>query len=245
VATTTESKLNTLYTRLNAGSPVTSAQLARLGISADLAVHYARAGWLKRLARGVYCRPGEALSLPQSLLVLQHKIAGLHVGGKSALEWYGVTDYVSQQAVLHLYGLVTARLPDWFVQNFPGEYHRKRLFNETPDEMPGVGRFENRDGATLVSTPERAILEVLGEVGVRHPLQEAREIVEGIFSLRAEVLMDLLKLCTSVKTVRLCLWLGQELSLPWAAQLEATVLPKGSGRPWISKSKDGLLVLEP
>ena len=245
MATTNPSKLNTLYTGLPAGSPVTSAQLAGMGISSDLAVHYARAGWLKRLARGVYCRPGETLSLHPSLLVLQQQIPGLHVGGKTALEWYGVRQYVSQQAVLHLYGWATARLPDWFVKHFPSEYHRKRLFDEKPEQMLGVGRFENRDNAPLVSAPERALLELLDEVGVRQPLQEAREIAEGTYNLRAEMLMDLLKRCTSVKTVRLCLTLARELSLPWAAKLDPAVLPKGSSRAWISKSKDGLLVLKP
>jgi len=215
-----------------------------MGISADLAVHYARSGWLKRLGRGVYCRPREALSLHPSLVLLQQQFAGLHVGGKTALEWYGVRQYVSQQAALHLYGWVAARLPDWFIQHFPAEYHRKRLFHETPEQMPGVGRFENRDNAPLVSTPERALLELLDEVGVRQPLQEAREIAEGTYNLRAEVLMHLLKRCTSVKTVRLCLRLGRELSLPWADKLDAAALPKGSARPWISKSKDGLLVLK-
>jgi Transcriptional regulator, AbiEi antitoxin, Type IV TA system len=65
------------------------------------------------------------------------------------------------------------------------------------------------------------------------------------YRLRAEVLMLLLKRCTSVKTVRLCLRLGRELSLPWVGKLVQAVLPKGSARPWISKSKDGLLVLKP
>ena len=244
MATTTKSKLNALYTLLAAGSPITSAQLTSMGISADLAVHYARSGWLKRLARGVYYRPGEALLLHPSLVVLERQIAGIHVGGKTALDWYGVRQYVSQQAVLHLYGWVTARLPDWFVRHFPAEYHRKRLFDEAPEQMLGVDRFENRNSAPQVSTPERALLELLDEVGVRQPLQEAREIAEGTYSLRAEVLMDLLKRCTSVKTVRLCLSLGRELSLPWAGKLDAAALPRGSARPWISKSKDGLLVLK-
>lgn len=245
MTTISTSKLISLYTRLPTGSPITSAQLAELGISADLAVHYARSGWLKRLGRGVYCRPGEALALHPSLVLLQKQIAGLHVGGKTALEWYGVRQYISQQAALHLYGWVSARPPDWFVQHFPGEYHRKQLFTEEPGQMPGVGHFENRESAPLVSTPERALLELLDEVGVRQPLQEAREIAEGTYSLRAEVLMDLLKRCTSVKTVRLCLRLGRELALPWAGKLDEAVLPKGSARPWISKSKDGLLVLKP
>jgi len=240
------SKLNKLYTRLPSGSPVTSGQLADMGISADLAIHYARAGWLKRLARGVYCRPGETLSLHPSLLILQQHTAGLHVGGKTALEWYGVRQYVSQQAaVMYLYGWVTMRLPDWFVRNFPSEYHRKRLFVEKPALMLGVSGFENRENAPLVSTPERGLLELLDEVGVRQPLQEAKEIAEGTYNLRADVLTDLLKRCTSIKTVRLCLQLGRELSLPWAGKLDEAVLPKGSARPWISKTKDGLLVLKP
>ncbi len=245
MATTSHNKLNALYSALLGGTPVTSAQLAKMGISADLAVHYAKSGWLTRLGRGVYCRPGEPLSLHPSLLVLQQQIPGSHVGGKTALDWYGVRQYVSQQSVLHIYGWSSTRLPGWFVQNFPSEYHRKRLFSEKPDQLLNVSRFENREHAPLVSTPERALLELLDEVGVRQPLQEAREITEGTYSLRAEELSLLLKNCTSVKTVRLCLQLGQELSLPWAAKLDKSVLPTGSARPWISKSKDGTLVLKP
>ena len=244
MATTSNSKLNNLYTHLFGGTPITSGQLAKMGISADLAVHYVRASWLKRLARGVYCKPGETLLLHPSLLLLQQQTSGLHIGGKTALEWYGVRQYVPQQTILHLYGWTSTRLPDWFVQQFPGEYHRKRLFSEKPDHMLQVGSFENRDNAPLVSSPERALLELLDEVGVRQPLQEAREITESTYSLRPEVLTQLLKHCTSVKTVRLCLQLGRELSLPWAAKLDAAKLPKGSDRPWISKSKDGTLVLK-
>src|ERR1700687_360840 len=163
VATTTKSKLNILYTGVPAGTPITSAQLAAMGISADLAVHYARSGWLKRLGRGVYCRPGDELLVHPSLVVLERQISGLHVGGKSALEWYGVRQYILQQGVLRLYGWVTARLPSWFVQHFPAEYHRKRLFDETGNQMLGVSSFENRDGAPLVSTPERALLVLFAE----------------------------------------------------------------------------------
>jgi Transcriptional regulator, AbiEi antitoxin, Type IV TA system/Transcriptional regulator, AbiEi antitoxin N-terminal domain len=239
------SKLNALYTRLTPGTPLTSEDLSALGVSADLAVHYVRAGWLTRLTRGVFCRPNDILALHPSLLLLERRLEGLHVGGKSALDWYGLRQYVSQQPLLHLYGWAAGRLPEWFTERFPAEYHRKRLFEEQPGAMLHVGPFEKRGGAPQVSAPERALLELLSDVGVRQPLQEARELVESAYSLRAEVLRELLQHCTSVKTVRLCLQLGREGGLPWMAKLDPATLPTGSDQPWVGKSADGLLVLKP
>ena len=245
MATTERNKLNTLYRQWAPGTPLTSEDLAAQGISADLAVHYVRAGWLFRLARGVYCRPNDTLELNSSLLLLQRAIGGLHVGGKSALDWYGVRHYVSQQPVLNLYGWTAARLPSWFTERFPAEYHRKRLFDEPSADPIHAGPFEKRNGAPRVSAPERALLEVFSEVGVRQPLQEARELAESAYSLRADVLRDLLQRCSSVKTVRMCLQYGRELGLPWAAKLDPTQLPTGSARAWVSRSVDGLLILKP
>ena len=244
MATIRTSKLNALYTRLPPGMPLTSDDLAALGISADLAVHYVRAGWLARLSRGVFCRPNDTLALHPSLILLQRRLKGLHVGGKSALDWYGVRQYVAQQPVLQLYGWAAGRLPEWFTERFPAEYHRKRLFDEQPGALLHAGQFEKRSGAPQVSAPERALLELLSDVGVRQPLQEARELVESAYSLRVDVLRELLQRCTSVKTVRLCLQLGREASLPWAAKLDPATLPTGSDRPWVSRSADGLLVLK-
>ena len=245
MATIGQSKLNRLYAQTVTGAPVTSEDLADLGISADLAVHYVRAGWLNRLARGVFVRPGEAPGLHPSLRLLERTVPGFHVGGKTALNWYGVRHYVAQQETLHFYGSVTAKLPAWFVERFPAEYHRKRLFTESPDKLLHVAPFEDRADGPRVSAPERAMLELLSEVGVRQPLQEVRELMESAYNLRADVLRELLKCCTSVKTVRLCLQLGREFSLPWIKKLDPAELPTGSERPWVSRSADGLLVLKP
>lgn len=109
-----------------------------------------------------------------------------------------------------------------------------------------VRPLENGKGAPLVSAPERALLEVLGEVGVGAAAAgSARAGGEHSYSFRADVLRDLLTHCTSVKTVRLCLQLGRELSQPWVTKLDPSQLPKGSDRPWVSRSADGLLVLKP
>lgn len=224
---------------------MTSAELAAGGISADLAVHYARAGWLTRLARGLYARPADKLELHPCLLVLQRQIDGLHVGGMSAFDWYGVRQYIAQRPVLTLYGWTAGRLPEWFMDRFPAEYHRKRLFEEHPTAPLHADPYEKRLNAPRVSAPERAFLEILSEVGVRQSLQEARELGESSYGLRAGVLRELLQRCTSVKTVRLCLEIGRGLASPWAEKLDPTELPTGSARAWVSRSADGLLVLKP
>lgn len=215
-----------------------------MGVSADLAVHYVRAGWLKRLARGVFARPDTPLELHPSLRLLEHRVKGLHVGGKSALDWHGVRHNVAPEPKLQLYGWASAPLPAWFTERFPSSYHRLRLFDEKPDALLRVSRFQRKPDGPLLSDPERAVLELLSDVGVRQPLQEARDLLEGTPSLRAAVLQELLERCKQVKAVRLCLTLGRELNLPWAAKLDPKRLPTGSEQRWVGRSKEGLLVLK-
>jgi hypothetical protein len=69
---------------------LTSDDLADLGISADLAVHDARSGWLQQFAKGVYRRPGESVKLYPSLRLLERTIDRFHLGRKTTLGWYGV-----------------------------------------------------------------------------------------------------------------------------------------------------------
>lgn len=240
-----DSNLKRLYSNLTGGAPVDSGDLSAWGISADLAVYYVRAGWLRRLARGVYSHPNELLNLNPSLRFLERKTKGLHVGGKTALGWYNIRHYVAQRETLHLYGWAATRLPAWFLERFPAEYHRLRLFQEKPEALMNVTPLDNRPGAPRVSEPERALLEMLNEVGVRQPLEEARKVMEGTYTLRVDALRTLLKACTSVKTVRLCLQWGKELSLPWSAKLDTEGLPTGSKRAWVSRTANGLLVLKP
>jgi hypothetical protein len=178
-------------------------------------------------------------------VLLQRSLKGLHVSGKSALAWQGIHYQAWQQPILHLRGWQAGHLPVWFTRRFPAEYHRNRLFEEPPAAQLRVQPFGNRKDAPLISAPERALLEVLSEVGLRQPLQEARELVQSSDRLRGDVLLDLLKHCASVKTVRLCLHLGREFQLPWFNELDSSELPKGSARPWVWRSADGLLVLKP
>lgn len=230
-------------TSLPAGRPVTLAHLKGMGVSEDLAGYYARSGWLTRVAQGLYTRPGP-LDLHASLKILELRISGCHVGGRTALAWHGIQHFVRPESPLDLYGWDSVRLPDWFAKTFPAVYRRKRLFAETPESLVAVSRFGEADTAPLTSDPERGLLEMLSEVGPRQTLTEARAIMEGAYGLREDVLLNLLGRCTSVKTVRLCLLLSRELSLPFADALFAAELPtKGKGS-WVSKTPEGWLVLK-
>ena len=226
------------------GTPVTSRQLAKLGVSADLAVAYVRSGWLTRLARGVFCRAGDTPLLGPSLQILQEKMPGLHVGGKTALAWHGMQHFVDARPRLTLFGWENRALPGWFTEHFPSTFRRKRLFKEAPAKLLHVTTVPERAGAALVSTPERAFLELLSEVGVRQSLEDVRLLARGLDTLRSDVLVELLKKCKNVKTVRLCLMLGEEFSHPWWPKLNPKALPRGSATAWVRRSRTGTLILK-
>jgi hypothetical protein len=230
-------------TSLPAGHPVSLAYLKDLGVSEDLAGYYARSGWLTRVAQGLYARPGP-LDLNASLKILELRIPGCHIGGRTALAWHGIQHFVRTESPLDLFGWDSGHLPEWFAKTFPAVYRRKRLFAETPESLMAVTSFGDAKTAPLTSDPERGLLETLSEVGPRQSLAEARAIMEGAYGLREEVLLNLLGQCTSVKTVRLCLMLSRELSLPFADALFSANLPtKGQGA-WVSKTPEGWLVLK-
>jgi hypothetical protein len=98
-----------------------------------------------------------------------------------------------------------------------------------------------------VSVPERAVLELLYDVGVRQSLEEARHLFESLRSPRKDTSGQLLACCTSVKTVRLFLTWARETSLVDVdALLEQFAVRVGSDKRWMSRLDDGtLLSLKP
>jgi len=145
-----------------------------------------------------------------------------------------------------LWGDQPGGLPEWFKKRFAARYSASRLFHsELPFGYDITTRPDQPDGPR-VSEPERALLEMLSEVGVHQELAEARHIMEGIRQLRTARLAKLLSACRMVKAVRLCVVWAEELDLPWAAKArEAAKGKMGTGR-WIARLKDGsTLVLKP
>ncbi len=238
-----------LQAELPRGAPFDLAVLNQFGISPQLAAHYVRGRWLVRLAHGVYAYPNDEFGVHGALLFLQKRVAGLHVGGKSALAWQGVKHNLGSRDTLVLWGDVRFLLPPWFKQRFPARYVHARLFDWPDDELaqktlttpPGLPE------GLRVAVIERATLEMLYEAGTKQSLEEARNLFDGLRSTRKDLFGRLLACCTSVKAVRLFLtWARETNLLDVDALLKQYTVRTGSPKRWMSRLDDGtLLSLKP
>jgi hypothetical protein len=226
-------------TQLPRGEPLSTAVLREHGFSAFRASALARSGWLTHLGRGVYMVPGDTLSREGCLAYLSRLVPGFHVGGKTALSWRGIRQNVSFKEVLTLWGDQPKRLPTWFTQRFPSRYQATQLFDAELRKGFGLQPLPNGRSEILVSVPERALLELLSDVGKTQSLQEARELVEGLRTLREKTLDELLAHTTRIKVVRMAELLGRELDLPWADAAKRHSQRIGGGKRWVAVAKTG------
>lgn len=227
------------------GVPLDVRTLKGLGVSSALASHYVSAGWLTRLGRGVFSFPNDELKVEPCVLLLSRQLHGIHVGGKTALAWRGVRHNVGPREQLHLWGETQGKLPEWFTTRFPARYVTRQPFDSSLPVNFGLQPLPESPDGPAVSVPERALLELLSDVGVGQGVEEARNIMEGIRSPRLDVLGTLLKHCPRVKVVRLCVQWADELNLGWAAEARNLAGPRGRNR-WFGKLPDGTtLILKP
>ncbi|MDE2150025.1 MAG: type IV toxin-antitoxin system AbiEi family antitoxin [Gammaproteobacteria bacterium] len=243
------SLIKSLQTGLPRGAPFDLSALDRLGISAKQAARYAETGWLVRLGQGIYAFPGDTLNQHATVKFLQTRVPGLHVAGKSALGLQGVRHNLAPREPLVLWGDARFPLPAWFTERFPARYVWARLF-DWPDDRLATKSLTTPPGTAAglrVSVPERAVLELLYDVGTHENLEEAHNLFDGLRNFRQDMLGQLLTCCTSVKAVRLFLTWGRETKLVDVDVLARKYrLPVGSEKRWMNRLKDGtLLTLKP
>jgi hypothetical protein len=189
--------------------------------------------------------PNDELKLSPSIKFLAGRMPGLHVAGKTALSWRGIRHNVGGFERVCLWGTESGRLPVWFLTRFKATYVARELFGEGLAADFGLQPIPEEPHGPLVSVPERALLELLSQVGLGQGVEEARNIMENVRSLRAETLAPLLKNCTRVKVVRLCVQWGEEMQLSWAADARRFAGVRGRGR-WSTRLPDGsTLTLKP
>jgi hypothetical protein len=221
------------------GTPLTTQWLSEKGLAAQQVARLAESGWLTRLGRGIYLLPGDQLNREAALARLVADMPGLHVAGKSALSWRGVRHNLALKERLVLWGERPGALPTWFTTAFPATYQATHLFDPAMPPTLSLGPLPTGHPDVPVSGPERAILELLSDVGKRQGLEEARHLVEAARSLRLDVLEELLSYLKRIKVARLAHTLADDLDLPWKFLARAASERLGGGSRWVAKTRTG------
>ena len=249
--------LNRLAQSLPEGLIVDSGWMETHGYSTALRSQYVAAGWLKQPARRVYQRPRGALSWQQIVVSLQTLLArDLVVGGLSALELQGHAHYVRQAAApIFIYG--PAPPPTWLA-NLDGTRFTYRndgkLFNEArvsiaPHrlDLPADAALQRPLGLTaltwgqwdwpiVISSPERAILELLDELPDDETFHHVDKIMEGLTTLSPTRMQGLLADCHNVKIKRLFFFFADRHAHAWLKRIDRNKISLGSGKRMLVKS---------
>lgn len=221
------------------GQPLDPAMLRGWGISPAQTTYLVNAGWLLQLSKGAYLLRGDSPTTEGIVTYLDRRIPGLHVGGKTALNWQGVRHNIAFRPRITLWGQRSHRFPPWVSQHMPCTYQTTWLFDETFSLKDFLKPLPVRSPHVLVSVPELALLELVSDIGKRgakgQSLEEALHLVDTLRNLRADVLIELLQHCGRIKVLRLVRDLGESSGYPWGHGLQKFVdrlspVRRGSGR---------------
>jgi len=225
-------KINQRLLTAPAGAVLTLAWLKAQGISRKLANYYVSAGWLHQVGEGAFTLQPAAPGWLGAVFGLQQKSSAVHPGGRTALELSSLAHFLplGEDHPIYLFGRSSERLPEWF-NRLPWVSRVKYVgTNFLPQDL---GLHEHQDGglAVRVSDPERAILEFLlhlttDEAGYDH----ASLVFEGLGTLRASLVQQLLEKCSSVKVKRLFLHLAEKHAHSWFKELDQAKVSLGSGK---------------
>jgi hypothetical protein len=86
-----------------------------------------------------------------------------------------------------------------------------------------------------LSSPERAIFELLDEVPQRETFHQADTLMEGLRNLSPRRLHTLLLACRSVKVKRLFLWFAERHEHAWLKKLDRKDVDLGQGKRMLAK----------
>ena len=230
-------KINRLLQAWPAGTVALHAFLTRHGVSRKLAEQYRRTGWIDSVGVGAFVRRGDQVGWQGALYAVQAQAGkAVRPGGRTALELWGLAHYLRQgrRSQVDLYGPPGERLPRWLLQHdwsVDLRYFGTSLF-AADDASDTVGLAAKTFGefSLTLSSPERAILELLEGVPGVAAFAEARQLMEGLPTLGPKLIQQLLEACTSVKVKRLCLYLADVTQMPWRAAIKDARLDLGSGK---------------
>lgn len=258
----TEGKLNWLERHLPEGLLADAAWLQQNGYSTGLRSQYVSSGRLEQPTRGVYRRPRGSLSWQQVVISLQTLMRfPLVVGGRTSLELQGFAHYLSQRDTeVHLYGVKAP--PNW-LHKLPLDvrfrYHNsQRLFRSfaVPSDLGALGldldnkqtpskdstydslnvhRWGQWEWPVVLTTPERAFLELLDELPRDESFHQVDVLLDGLTNLSPRRLEALLIDCKSVKVKRLFFFFANRHGHAWLKRIDRDKIDFGKGKRMLVK----------
>ncbi len=255
------SKLNFLEKALPEGLLVDAAWLRHHGFSTSLLTQYVQAGKLARPAPRVYRRPRGSLKWQQVVISLQMLLnRPLTVGGRTALELQGFSHYLSNALrEVHLYGpnkpptwLPHLQLETRFLYHNEQKLFRRPLEPEDLSMRSQLSGDDDRksdwltnnltlqhwgewDWPIVLSTPERAILELLDELPKHETFEQVDKLMGSLSSLSPRRLEKLLADCKNVKVKRLFFFFADRHKHAWNKYLDQERFDLGKGKRMLVK----------
>jgi len=245
-------KLKPLLDELPPGYLADSAWLVARKIDRKSIHDYVKRGWLEPVVYGLYRRPfvngvSAAVRDDWKVTVLSmQRLMGydVHVGGKTALSTHGFAHYLNlnNKDTVFLYG---TDMPSW-LKRLPSphefEVRSRKLFSDELIEIENsyrqVQSSPDRTGtrleasdkwSLLISSPERAILELIDELPNKESFHIVDSIFEGLVNLRPAELNRLLKSCKKIKTKRLFFVLADKHLHGWSKYVDPADFDLGVG----------------
>ncbi|MGI9251175.1 MAG: type IV toxin-antitoxin system AbiEi family antitoxin domain-containing protein [Pseudohongiellaceae bacterium] len=245
-------KLNHLAGILPEGLLADSAWLERHGYARSLRSYYVANGWLQRPVRGLFRRPRGELGWEQVAISLQALMScSVTVGGATALYLQGYAHYVPH-TLKHIYLYSDDKLPSWLYhldleQQFIVR-NRQRLFSvdnplgdnwdldvKTNHDAVLKGGFRvlhwgQWQWPLVVSTPERAYLELLDELPKHEEFHNADVLMEGMVDIDPFRMQELLEQTKSVKVKRLFFLYADRHNHAWWKHIKRDRIDLGQGK---------------
>lgn len=231
-------KLNYLLNHWPSGTVTVSSWLKGQGYSNPLLNRYKKSSWISSLGHDANVRPNDKVDWTGGLYAVQEQLhLPIHAGGKTALQLLGYAHFLpmGKGSAISLFGPPKIKLPFWFYQH---DWQVKVYYTTTkifPEGDIGLMRKDLGSFSIQVSTPERAIMELLHLVPFGESYEDARLMIEGLTTLRPALVQTLLKKCRSIKVKRLFMHLAEELNLPWVKKIETKKVNFGKGKRAIVK----------
>ena len=199
---------------------------------------YKKRGWVKALSPGVFVRPKDKVEWLGALSSLQTQLHfNIHVGGISSLELHGLSQNLTlgKNRKIWIYGSPETFLPRWFRQgswDVKIVYVQSRQFKDFSLGLSthSFGRYD-----LILSSKERAMFELVSNIGSQAQLQHAYQHMEALVTLRPDLVLSLLKSCRILKTKRLFLYLAEKCNHAWLKEINLKGIRLGVGKQKIGE----------